>query len=431
MHKRIKHIIASTLVLGALTSVLPANNFILGSREAFASTYTYRGASNGELSSLTISRSTGSELELLGSYAGEEVALTSKKDYYIELAGADGVEISADVKGSGYIVKQFASASKTAKGEDVGEYIDISSSYDNIYLRTYKSEEEYKDAYDNDDVTDCEKTYVIHVKKPNADSEEEQDTDKAYLSNIYLSNGDIDFSKKQMSYDANVNEDVDEIVIRATPEDDDDLVEINDSSVDKDDDYEKTITLDKGDNTITIYVENDEDSETYTLNIYRGKSTSTTQTSTSATSGKQDFAVQTEGKQYNAWQRVNGKWKYIDGTGEALKNKWWFDRDNGKSYHLDNDGYGTTGWLFDNSHWYYFNETGEMQTGWVLNDKNWYYLNKSGVMQTGWVQDVSGSWYYLNNTGAMATGWIQDSNGKSYYLDSTGKMVDTNGASVE
>lgn len=403
MHKNIKNTIAVALVLGAISCILPNNNFISGSIEAYAS--TYKSANDGELSSLTITRSTGSEIKLLDSYYGNETSLTSKSDYYVELTGADGLQISADVEGSGYIVKQFTSADKTEKGEDVGEYINIDSTSENIYLRTYKSEDAYKDAYDNGDVTDCERTYVIHVKKPAVTSDEEEDKEYAYLQNMYISNGNIDFSKKQYSYNVNVDEDVQEILVRATPEDDDDLVEVNSQSVEEDDNYEKTISLNKGNNIIKVYVENDDDNETYTLNVYRGKvstsTTSTSQTSTSSASSTQNSTTTNHVGIFNSWQIVNGKWKYIDGTGEALKNQWWFDKNTGKNYYLKEDGYMATGWLYDNNNWYYFDEDGGMQTGWICLDGNWYYLNKSGIMHTGWLEDSAGTWYYLDLTGKM------------------------------
>lgn len=425
MHKKIKHIIAVTLVIGTISSALPVNNFILGTTEAYAATYS--GASNGELSSLTVNRSTGSEIELRDSYYGDEVSLTAKKEYYIELTGADGFEVAAEVKGSGYVVKQFTSTGKTEKGEDVGKYINIDSTSSNIYIRTYKSEAAYDDAYNNDDVTNCEKTYIIHVTKPVVNSDKEEDKEYPYIKSIYLSDGEINFSKKETSYNVNVNENVDKIVVRATPEEDDDLVEINSSSVEEDSNYEKTISLDKGNNTITIYVENDDDNLTYKLNVYRGSeqasATSTSGASANTNSAAQTFTIKSDTNKLNAWQRVNGKWKYIDGTGESLKNQWWFDKNTGKDYYLKDDGYMATGWLHDDNKWYYFNPNGEMQTGWICLDKNWYYLNKSGSMQMGWLEDSTGNSYYLDGSGVMKTGWIEDSTGKSYYLDSSGKMI--------
>jgi glucan-binding YG repeat protein len=442
MHKKIKHIIAVTLVVGTISGALPVNNFIFGDIVAHAASYSEAG--NGELSSLNLTRSTGSVIELRDSYSGNEIStLTGQKDYYAELDGSDGLQISAQVQGSGYVVKQFTSADKTAKGEDVGNYVNIDSTYEDIYLRTYKSEDAYKEAYGDGDVTNCEHTYIIHVEKPAVTSDTELDKEYAYLQSIYLSNGDINFSKNQYSYNINVNDNVGEILVRATPEDSDDVVEINGQSVEESDNFEKTISLNKGNNAVTIDVKSNDDEETYTLNVYRGNTsastTSTSQTSTSnaststdstnqtstslVSSGDGNLTIQNDTKKFNAWQRIDGKLKYIDGTGEALKNQWWFDVNTGNNYYLKEDGTAATGWLYNNNNWYYFNAGGEMQTGWVCLDKNWYYLNKSGAMQMGWLEDSSGNWYYLDSNGAMKTGWTEDSDGKWYYLDSTGKMI--------
>jgi glucan-binding YG repeat protein len=397
MHKNINKIIALTLVIGTISFLGTSNNFIPGNVKAYASTYSSAG--DGELNSLTITRSTGSEIQLRDSYYGNETSLSSKSDYYMELTGADGFQISADVKGDGYVVKQFTSADKAAKGEDVGQYMNVNSDFEDVYLRTYRSEDDYKNAYDDGDVTKCEHTYIIHVRKASVTaSDEELDKNYAYLKSIYLSNGNIDFSKNQYSYNVNVDENVEQILVRATPENDDDVVEINGESVEQKDNFEKTIDLNKGNNTIKIYVKTDEDDETYTLNINRDKLTNLTQTSTSSTSNA--GMVNNVGK-YNSWQNVNGKWQYLDGTGDPLKDQWWFDKNTGNNYYLDKDGYRVVGWLYSNNSWYYFDENGEMKTGWVSVSGDWYYLNKSGVMQTGWLQDSTGNWYYLDATGKM------------------------------
>jgi len=425
MHNKIKHIIAVSLIIGAVSGVLPANNFILGTTNAYAA--TYKSASTGELSSLTVSTSSNSELELRDTYTGDKVSLTGQSDYYIELKSSSVIQINAEVKGSGHVVKAFTSGSKIEKGEDVGTDINIDSTYKNIYLRTYNSEADYEKAYDNGDVSDCEEAYVIHVKRSVAVSETEQDREYAYLQSIHLSDGSVSFSKNQTSYDVNVNEDVKEVTVRATPEDNDDTVEINGNVVNEDDNFEKTISLDKGNNTIDIYIEhsdgeNDEDT-TYTLNVYRGNIAAST-TSASITSNTQNFEIQSDVNSLNVWQRVDGKWRYINGSGDVLKNQWWFDKNTQKNYYLKEDGYRTTGWLSNNNNWYYFNDNGEMQTGWISINKNWYYLNQSGAMKMGWLEDSTGNWYYLDNSGAMKTGWIENSDGEWYYLDSSGKMIE-------
>jgi len=424
MHKKIKHIIAVSLVIGTVSGVLPANNFILGSTVAYAAT-TYKGASNGELSSLTLTRGSGSEIEVRDSYSGNETALTGKGDYYIELDGSEGLDVAAEVQGSGYVVKTFTSSDKTEQGKDPGEYIKIDSTYSDVYLRTYKSEQAYEDAYSNGDVTYCEKTYIIHVKKPVVVSDAQLFAENAYLRSIYLSDANIDFSKDVTSYNVNVNENAQELLVRATPEGDDYSVSINDYDVNKDNNYEQTIKLDKGNTAITIKVESNDSKMTYTLNVYRGNApaSTTTGTSTSTNSGAQTFTIQSDENKLNSWQTVDGKWKYIDGTGEVLKNQWWFDKSTGINYYLKEDGYRATGWFSNNNNWYYFNENGEMKTDWINVNKNWYYLNKSGVMEMGWLEDSAGNWYYLDGSGTMKTGWITNSDGKWYYLDATGKMI--------
>lgn len=395
MHKKIRKIIALTLVVGTISCIGASNGFIFGNVNAYASTYSEAG--NGELSSLTLTRSTGSEIELRDSYYGNQTSLSSKSDYYVELTGTDGFQISAAVNGDGYVVKQFTSADKTEQGEDVGGYINVNSDYEDIYLRTYRSEDDYRNAYDDGDVTNCEHTYIIHVRKESAvSSDEELDKNYAYLDSIYLSNGSIDFLKDQYSYNVNVDDNVKEILLRATPENDDDVVDINGESVEQKDNFEKTIGLNEGNNTITIDVKNQDDTETYTLNVYRGKTSNSAQTSTSTASN----AVNNMGK-YNSWQNIGGKMQYLDGTGDPLKSQWWFDVSTGKNYYLDKDGYAVTGWLYLDNNWYYFDGNGAMKTGWVYLDGSWYYLNKSGVMQTGWFQDTNGTWYYLDSTGKL------------------------------
>jgi glucan-binding YG repeat protein len=415
MHQKIKYIIAASLVIGAISGGMITDTFGLGTVKVYASTYA--DASNGQLTSLDLTWGGGNEIELRDSYSGDKVDLTEKSDYYVELKGISEFNISAEVKGSGYVVKQFTSADKTEKGKDIG-VVDINSGYTKIYLRTYKSEEAYKKAYEDGNVSNCEKTYTIYVKKATTSSQTEQDREYAYLSNIHLSDGTVNFSKNETSYDVNIDEAVDKLTVRATPEYDGDYVEINGNSVYKDDNFEKTIDLDKGSNTIKIYVEHDKEDTTYTLNLSRGKALTSTAKADSA-----DFTIQSNVSKVNVWQQNDGKWRYIDGSGEVLKNQFWFDKNTGINYYLKEDGYRATGWFNNNNNWYYFSENGEMKTGWVNLDKNWYYLSENGIMKMGWLEDSAGNSYYLDNNGAMKIGWIENSDGKWYYLDSTGKMV--------
>lgn len=428
MNKKIKHIIAATLVISAFSAIVPAgssmnfeNSLGIGAVGAYA--YTYSGASDGELSSLDVYKSNGTALELRSSYYGNEVNLTSKKDYYIELNGSDEIELEAEVEGDGYIVKVFTSGAKDAKAYDIDEPVHIDAAGTNVYLRTYESEDDFRDADDDEDVTKCRKTYVLHVKRKvtGTASDEELFGDEAALRSIYLSDGTIDFSKKKTEYNVNVGEDVDELIVRAKPENDSNTVEINGDTVDDEDNYEATVDLEKGYNVIEIKVTNDEEDyyNVYTLNVFRGNNADNT---TYTTINSDVNQIQASNWSFNSWQQVNGKWQYINGIGQPLKDKFWFDINTNETYYLDKDGYRTIGWMLKDNKWYYFNEIGEMQTGWLNKDGKWYYLNKGGVMVTGW-NKISDKWYYFNEKGEMQTGWLQVSNGSWYYLNTSGEML--------
>lgn len=419
MNKNIKHIIAATLVISAFSAIVPAGSTGFGAVEANAS--VNKNAGNGELKSLNLYRGSGSELELRKSYYGNEVDLSSAKDYYVELTGSEGIEVNAEVEGDGYVVKVFDSAANDAKPYDIGDFIKLGTGNSNIYIRTYRSADDFSDAYDDEKVSRCVNTYVIHVRKSEPVSDEELDVEDVYLKSIYLSDGTIDFNKNRTKYDVNVDEDVDQIVVRVKPNDDDYSVEIGDYSVTEDDDYETTIKLDKGDNTIKIKVEGDDDDITYTLNVYRGKTSSST--SNKVEEDNSSSSILASGSKYNTWQTVDGKRQYIDGIGQPVKGKWWFDVNTGKSYYFDENGYMATGWTLDNNKWYYFDQNGDMKTGWQSINGKWYNFGKAGVMQTGWIQDSDKKWYYLDSDGAMKTGWVQMSNGDWYYLDSNGEML--------
>lgn len=421
MSREIKHVIAATLSVLTISAVIPvcSNNTIglLGTVEANAS--EYKGAATGELSKLNLYRGTGSELKLRKSYYGDEIDLSSGKDYYVELNGSEGIEVDAEVKGEGYVAKVFDSAAKDAEGKDPGEYIKVDSSNTNLYIRTYRSEEDYKNASDDKNVTKCVKTYVIHIRKPNLDSEEELNAEYAYLKSIYLSDGSIDFSKKKFSYDVYVDENVEELTLRAKPDGSDYSVDINDKSVNEDNDYEATVNLDKGKNIINIKVESDDDKEVYTLNVYRQDRQASENTSSNNAADVSEGSLKSISGTRNSWHKSSGKWQYIDGTGQLLKNKWWFDVKTGHNYYFDSDGNMKTGWISYNNKWYYANSNGEMQTGWISDGGNWYYLNNGGAMIKGWAEDTDGKWYYFGDNGAM----VVNSSIDGYILGADGAMI--------
>lgn len=139
------------------------------------------------------------------------------------------------------------------------------------------------------------------------------------------------------------------------------------------------------------------------------------------------------------WNKVNGKWYYMD-PWTLDKKKGWI-KDNGADYYLDNNGVMVTGWkTIDNRTyyfksngemakgwekindiWYYFNKEGQYETGWNFINNKWYYLDSYGRMKIGWLK-YKDKWYYLRDNGEMATKWIKDE-GKWYYLNENGRML--------
>lgn len=247
------------------------------------------------------------------------------------------------------------------------------------------------------------KTYTIDIRRgtttEDEDDTEDDEDENIYLSDITLSDGEIEFSKETKSYTVNVDNTVDKIEIKAKPEDSDYTVKVDGETVYEDDKYEKTIELNKGNNNIEIYIKDGTKENTYELNIIRGKETK--DDSNENTSNIDPTNVSTSIKT-SQWVQVNNKWQYNDATGKSLLNTWFYDKNFNKNYYLQSDGTMATGWLAKDSHWYYFDSTGAMQRGWEEINSNWYYFDLSGIMQTGWIKDSSGKYYYLKEDGSMA-----------------------------
>jgi glucan-binding YG repeat protein len=92
-----------------------------------------------------------------------------------------------------------------------------------------------------------------------------------YLKNLSLNKSDINFDQDRFYYEVKVDNDVNEIKIIAKPKSDDATVSIDNDFIDKNDNYKKIVSLEKGNNIVRIKVTNDEDYKIYTLNIIRGE----------------------------------------------------------------------------------------------------------------------------------------------------------------
>lgn len=87
---------------------------------------------------------------------------------------------------------------------------------------------------------------------------------------------------------------------------------------------------------------------------------------------------------------------------------WWRERDG---------SYPKSCWKKVGDEWYHFGDDGYMSTGWVYDDCRWYFCDKTrGNMLTGW-QLIDGAWYYLDAKGAAVTGEYTMQDGKEYFFD--------------
>lgn len=394
MNKNLKRIVSLTLAVSAITALEPTKYINLFTTEAHAADKT-------ELTSIKVKASSSIKLYESSKYKSSEKVNDDeleKGETYYGKSSKDSVKITTS---DGDYVRIF----KGSKGYADGKSIPLSDGTTTLKVRLYSD----KTDSDTKSGDDYEAEYTIKIKytgDDKEDDEEDEDYDDIYLDDMTItsSGDDIDFKfkKKTSSYDISVPESVSSVKIKATPEDEDeDTVKIDGSTVDDDDKYKKEVDLKKGANEILVKVKNDDgDSRTYTLNITRGGSSSSNSNNNSNSNSNNNSSSTVK---VNQWVTNNGKWNYVDGAGNVLKNTWFYDRNYGKNYYLQADGTMATGWFLNNSKWYYLDGSGAMQTGWQNVGGTWYYLDASGIMQTGWFKDVDQRFYYLQSNGAMAT----------------------------
>lgn len=380
MNRNIKKIIAVALTVSAFSVIVPATNLNLITTKVYAAT--------GDLTSIKVKTSSGSTIKTYSdnNYKSKNEVDDDEMDddgiYYAKTT-SDKIKISTSGVSSSY-VRIFKGKSSSTKGVKTSSTIDLSSaSTTTLVIRTYAKDPGTVKYSDDSFVSE----YTIKVKYTGSSSDSEEENGDVYLKTLTLSDGSLSFSKNTSNYNVNVPESASEVKITAKPDCDSDEYEnyevtIDGKTVDQDDKFKKTVSLKKGINEIKVTVEDDDDEiRTYTLNITRGETTTTVKA--------------------NQWIQVNGLWQYNDSSGNPVKNNWFIDRNYGKEYYLQSNGYMATSWLNYSGSWYYLGTDGAKKTGWQSVGGTWYYLDLQGKMQTGWIKD-NGKYYYLNNNGSMA-----------------------------
>lgn len=218
-----------------------------------------------------------------------------------------------------------------------------------------------------------------------------------YLDDLQLNSGDIklDFRKDISVYNVKVDSSIDAMDVTATPKDSACKVEVNNRTVNFENDYRASLkNLATGKNTFTIKVtDKDGNARNYTLNIFRGVNIPSTTTSINTTQTSIEVKK-------NQWVSENSKWYFMDENGKRKTG--WYKNAAGTWYLLGNDGAMLIGWQKANDVWYYFNEA-----------------NGAGNMLTGWFKDTTGTWYYADENGHM----LHDTVIGGYTLSSSGAMI--------
>lgn len=264
-----------------------------------------------------------------------------------------------------------------AKPEDINDTVKIDGSEveeENGYEKIIDLEKGKNEIIIQVENTKRKRCYKLNI---NRDGDLNNPQDSIYLDFIKVSNLEILPLKDKASYDVKVKDGIDGTTVRAQPESDKYMVEINGYAVGESDNYEKDIDLNKqGKTEIKIKIEDSNGKQRmYTINAYKGEIPATV-VSDNGTAVKDN----SNSIKKNQWVQINNKWQYNDELGNALKNTWFYDRNYGNTYYLQADGTMATGWLNNNGKWYYLGVDGAMKTGWIFEGGKYYYLYSDGVM---------------------------------------------------
>ncbi|AGF59184.1 glucan-binding YG repeat protein [Clostridium saccharoperbutylacetonicum] len=379
MNKNIKKIISLALILGILNVLSPAINL------NFMDTKAYANTTDG-VTNIRLKASGGNSLSLYSDNDYDDTVSEVKEPgtYYAKTSLS---KVQVDVSGvDSDNVRIFDGTSSSTRGTREGGGISLSDTT-TIVVRIYSQNPGAVKYSDKDNIAS---EYRIKVKYLGSSDSE---NDNVYLKDITVSYGDVNFSKTTYNYNVNVPDDINEITIGARPDSDSNeydnyKVKIDGTKVDEDDKYKEKVSLNKGNNKIEIYVEDDSDnSRTYTLNVFRGTNTGIAISNNN----------QADNNIKGSWVQTNGKWQYNDESGNIVKNKWV------QNYYVDAEGNRATDLLNVDGLWYYFGQDGIKKIGWQKINGIWHHFDEQGIMQIGWMKDIDGKYYYLNSNGAMAS----------------------------
>lgn len=296
--------------------------------------------------------------------------------------------------------------------------------------------------------------------------------DDPLLSELKISGYDIDFDKETYSYKIKVDKNVDQITVRAKPEDSANIVTVNGDEAKEDDKYKVDVDVKQGENTITIRVkdENHDLKTVYELEVTRGSSDEGEDLdeddiyldNITLSQGTIDFSSKIT--EYTVY--VDDRVRYLDIKAKPMDSDEDYVEINGEEAEEDDD-YEQTVTLKDGknkitirvenseiSKKYILNvykgveppkkdtsdedevkddekndssqsennnDSAQYKNKWVSTQGIWIYYDDNGnLLKNQWLDDSNtGKSYFLNENGVMETGWL-NYNGKWYYLNEDG-----------
>lgn len=247
MNKKMRRIIAIGLAICAFSLLEPAKYSTLMTEKAYASDDIY-------LSGISVSD-------------GDTITLNSSKKTYTTAVSNTSTEV----------VIRVTTNDKSDKVTIDGDS-NLEKQSDKKYKKTVSLDKGINtfDIKVDDENGENERDYTLKIDRGGKQS---TDSDSIFLNNINVDYGNVDFLKTTYDYDLNVPKDVDKLRVQADPENDNYIVRINGMKVNEDDKFRREVNLSMGQNAIPIDIEDDQDdtnTKTYTLNVYRGTDPSKT-----------------------------------------------------------------------------------------------------------------------------------------------------------
>ena len=369
MSKSIRNIIAAMFIVGVF-SVMEPNCFNLIATKAYAEEKPY----------------------LKNIYLSEGNDIDFSEDVYSYI-----VDVDKDTEET-FIKAKPVNASDKVKinGQEVTK--------DDYYKQTLKLDKGKNkvEIEVEDDNTKNISIYTVYIYRGGKDA--------VYLNDININGSTIGLDKGNTFYNIELDDGTDLVELETVPGEGKYSITINGNQLDEKN--SKKLKFNGIGKYILNIVIKDCDTErvgAYTLNIYLGI----------PVSPNVSDAINKVLKP-SQWVIVNGRWRYNDVFGKALKDMWFYDNKYKSYFHFNSRGNMQTGWIEDGGNYYYLNSSGKMYTGWLFYENKWYFLDSHGAMRTGWIEDDH-KWYFLRKDGSMATGWIV-SKDKWYYLNSKGEM---------